>query len=103
MARKIQPWPWRVEFLQYSQSGKHSRPRIVDANGKTVSMSSGAQATLMAMAPLLLDRLKKLENRAESLHLQLQSALGFNMAIPKELVEAAELLKAADWALRSQS
>jgi hypothetical protein len=93
--RRIQPAPWRAEFLQYSQSGKRSRPRIVDATGKPVKLSNARQATLAALAPELLDALAGLFDRAEMLHLQLQSALGFNTEKPAELRKAEAVLRKA--------
>lgn len=93
--KRLQPVPWRVEFLQSSQSGKRSRPRIVDATGKPVKLSNARQATLAALAPELLDALAGLFARAEMLHLQLQSALGFNTEKPSELHKAEGILRKA--------
>lgn len=94
--KKIQPWPWLIQFRQYDgHTGRRSRPRIVDATGKPVNLSNVRQATLAAMAPVLLDRLGRLTERAEMLHLQLQSALAMNVKPPIELVEAQEAVRAA--------
>jgi hypothetical protein len=84
-----------VQFLQYSQSGKSSRPRIEDANGKPVRLSNTRQATLAALVPLLLDRLARLCDRATLLHLQLQSALGFTFDLPEEIRQAEEAVRLA--------
>ena len=100
MRKRIQPWPWYVQYRQYSQSGKASRPRIMDDSGKPVSFNKPAQAALAAMAPMLLDRLEKLTDRAEMMHLMVQSAHGFNSPEPQALVEAKELVRVAQAALR---
>lgn len=96
LLRRIQPWPWRVEFRQWNANGNASRPRLIDDKGKAVSLSKAKHATLMAMAPVLLDRLEKLVNRAEMLHMQIQSELATNLPMPKEIADAAELVKIAE-------
>lgn len=79
-----------VNFRQVNAAGKASRPQILDRKGKTVSLSRATHATLMAMAPVLADRLQKLAERCEFLHMQLQSELAMNLAKPKELLDAEE-------------
>jgi hypothetical protein len=95
--RRIQPWPWAVRYEQYSAQGKPSRPRIIDTTGKPVRLSRPKQAWLAASAPLLLDRLKRLHEKAYFLHLQLQSALGLNLAVPEVIALAEEAIRRAEW------
>lgn len=91
MAKKMQPHPWMVQCRQYDgKTGKSSRARLLDANGKPLSLSNVRQATLAAMAPVLLERLEKLTMRAEMLHLQVQSALAISIPVPAELADARE-------------
>lgn len=94
--KRIQPWPWYVAHREFSQSGKLSRPRIMDANHKPLSLSKTRQLTLAAMAPILLDRLANLVNKAEMMHLQVQSELAVNLPEPHELTLARQLVRIAE-------
>jgi hypothetical protein len=59
--------PWRVQWLQCSQNGKRSRPRVVDATAKPLPLSKQAVAVLLAAAPELFELVDLLADRADFL------------------------------------
>ncbi len=59
--------PWSVEFVQYTASGRRSRPVISNARGKRVRATKPANAVLMGAAPELYEALEALEDNARFL------------------------------------
>lgn len=77
---KIAPAPWRVRYKQMAQSGKLSRPQVVDANGEPVNMNLKNHANLVALAPTMLALLEKVEHEARLWYLMLA---GDHPGLPK--------------------